>query len=210
MTKVAMFAGGDLTYVKDDFDHFVGVDRGSLFLVKNGLPLTIAVGDFDSVTREELSMIKAKAQRLVTADPQKNDTDTELALKEVFKRFPKAQVTLFGAFGGRIDHFLSNIFLPGDPELAPFMAQLTLRDEQNSVTYRPAGHHQIIQEEGMTYVAFMTDGNAELAIRGAKFELTKDNFFKKKIYSSNEFKNQPIEVHVPEGYLIIVQSKDRS
>lgn len=87
MTRVALFAGGDLSYYTTDFDYFVGIDRGSLFLVKNGLPLDIAVGDFDSVFPEELSNIKEKAKKLVLADVEKNDTDTELALKTVFKKY---------------------------------------------------------------------------------------------------------------------------
>ncbi|HEQ3882845.1 TPA: thiamine diphosphokinase, partial [Streptococcus pyogenes] len=84
------------------------------------------------------------------------------------------------------------------------------RDQQNMLTYRPVGQHLIHQEEGMTYVAFMAEGEADLTITGAKFELTQDNFFKKKIYSSNAFIHQPITVSLPSGYLIIIQSKDWS
>lgn len=210
MTKVALFAGGDLSYYTTDFDYFVGIDRGSLFLLKNGLPLDIAVGDFDSVLSEEFSNIKEKAKKLVVADVEKNDTDTELALKTVFKEWPRAQVTIFGAFGGRIDHFLSNIFLPNDLELAPFMSAISLRDQQNYISFRPAGSHQIEKDLGMTYVAFMTDANADLEIKDAKYDLNSSNFFKKKIYSSNEFAGKSITVSARSGYIIIIQSKDRS
>ncbi|HEP1406443.1 TPA: thiamine diphosphokinase [Streptococcus pyogenes] len=210
MTKVALFSGGDLSYFTREFDYFVGIDSGSLFLLENGLPLNMAVGDFDSVSQEAFTDIKEKAELFITAHPEKNDTDTELALKEVFARFPEAEVTIFGAFGGRMDHLLSNIFLPSDPGIAPFMAQIVLRDQQNMITYRPAGQHLIHQEEGMTYVAFIAEGEADLTITGAKFELTQDNFFKKKIYSSNAFIHQPITVSLPSGYLIIIQSKDWS
>ncbi|EIQ82705.1 thiamine diphosphokinase [Streptococcus canis] len=210
MAKVALFAGGDLSYISRDFDYFVGIDRGSLFLLENGLPLNMAVGDFDSVSQETFTDIKEKAELLIIAHPEKDDTDTELALKEVFARFPEAEVTIFGAFGGRMDHLLSNIFLPSDPDIAPFMSQIALRDQQNMLTYRPAGRHLIHQEEGMTYVAFMAEGEADLTITGAKFELTQDHFFKKKIYSSNAFIHRPITVSLPSSYLIIIQSKDWS
>lgn len=210
MAKVALFAGGDLSYISRDFDYFVGIDRGSLFLLENGLPLNMAVGDFDSVSQETFTDIKEKAELLIIAHPEKDDTDTELALKEVFARFPEAEVTIFGAFGGRMDHLLSNIFLPSDPDIAPFMSQIALRDQQNMLTYRPVGRHLIHQEEGMTYVAFMAEGEADLTIAGAKFELTQDHFFKKKIYSSNAFIHRPITVSLPSGYLIIIQSKDWS
>ncbi|HFV1162396.1 TPA: thiamine diphosphokinase [Streptococcus agalactiae] len=209
MTKIALFAGGDLTYFEYDFDYFVGIDRGSLFLLKNGLSLDMAVGDFDSITEDELLYIKHYCSNIVSASAEKNDTDTELALKTIFKEFPEAQVTVFGAFGGRIDHMMSNIFLPSDTDLEPFMSQIRLKDEQNIVTYLPSGKNQISRIEGMSYVSFMPESESTLQISGAKYELNKSNYFKKKMYSSNEFMTSPIEVELKDGYLIIIYSKDR-
>lgn len=209
MTKIALFAGGDLTYFEYDFDYFVGIDRGSLFLLKNGLSLDMAVGDFDSITEDELLHIKHYCSNIVSASAEKNDTDTELALKTIFKEFPEAQVTVFGAFGGRIDHMMSNIFLPSDTDLEPFMSQIRLKDEQNIVTYLPSGKNQVSRIEGMSYVSFMPESESTLQISGAKYELNKSNYFKKKMYSSNEFMTSPIEVELKDGYLIIIYSKDR-
>ncbi|HEN6087163.1 TPA: thiamine diphosphokinase [Streptococcus agalactiae] len=209
MTKIALFAGGDLTYFEYDFDYFVGIDRGSLFLIKNGLSLDMAVGDFDSITEDELLYIKHYCSNIVSASAEKNDTDTELALKTIFKEFPEAQVTVFGAFGGRIDHMMSNIFLPSDTDLEPFMSQIRLKDEQNIVTYLPSGKNQVSRIEGMSYVSFMPESESTLQISGAKYELNKSNYFKKKMYSSNEFMTSPIEVELKDGYLIIIYSKDR-
>ncbi|HGD2194220.1 TPA: thiamine diphosphokinase [Streptococcus agalactiae] len=209
MTKIALFAGGDLTYFEYDFDYFVGIDRGSLFLLKNGLSLDMAVGDFDSITEDELLYIKHYCSNIVSASAEKNDTDTELALKTIFKEFPEAQVTVFGAFGGRIDHMMSNIFLPSDTDLEPFMSQIRLKDEQNIVTYLPSGKNQVSRIEGMSYVSFMPESESTLQISGAKYALNKSNYFKKKMYSSNEFMTSPIEVELKDGYLIIIYSKDR-
>lgn len=209
MTKIALFAGGDLTYFEYDFDYFVGIDRGSLFLLKNGLSLDMAVGDFDSITEDELLYIKHYCSNIVSASAEKNDTDTELALKTIFKEFPEAQVTVFGAFGGRIDHMMSNIFLPSDTDLEPFISQIRLKDEQNIVTYLPSGKNQVSRIEGMSYVSFMPESESTLQISGAKYELNKSNYFKKKMYSSNEFMTSPIEVELKDGYLIIIYSKDR-
>ncbi|HGC7334068.1 TPA: thiamine diphosphokinase [Streptococcus agalactiae] len=209
MTKIALFAGGDLTYFEYDFNYFVGIDRGSLFLLKNGLSLDMAVGDFDSITEDELLYIKHYCSNIVSASAEKNDTDTELALKTIFKEFPEAQVTVFGAFGGRIDHMMSNIFLPSDTDLEPFMSQIRLKDEQNIVTYLPSGKNQVSRIEGMSYVSFMPESESTMQISGAKYELNKSNYFKKKMYSSNEFMTSPIEVELKDGYLIIIYSKDR-
>ncbi|MCK1226506.1 thiamine diphosphokinase [Streptococcus uberis] len=209
MIRIAMIAGGQMTDFSAQFDYYVGIDRGSLFLIENGLPLELAIGDFDSVSEEELSNIKERAKECIQAPVEKDDTDTELALKTVFERFPDAQVTLFAAFGGRLDHMMSNIFLPSDPEIAPYMKQIILKDDLNHIHYFPSGHHKVEQVEGMTYVSFMTDGDAPLSIEKAKYQLTSDHYFQKKVYSSNEFVGKPIEVTLDKGYLVVIQSKDR-
>ena len=56
---------------------------------------------------------------LQTSVAEKNDTDLELAIKEVVERWPQAEILIFGAFGGRMDHHLASVFLPTDPEIAP-------------------------------------------------------------------------------------------
>ena len=53
MPKIALFVGGELEWFTTDFDYFVGVDRACLRLLELGLPLDLAVGDFDSVSRSE-------------------------------------------------------------------------------------------------------------------------------------------------------------
>lgn len=64
MIKVAVFAGGQLADFSTGFDVYVGVDRGSLFLIENQLPLDLAVGDFDSVSQDELQLIKKQRKLL--------------------------------------------------------------------------------------------------------------------------------------------------
>ncbi|GGE24944.1 thiamine diphosphokinase [Streptococcus himalayensis] len=210
MTRVAVFAGGRMADYQTDFDYFVGVDRGAFFLLEKGLPLYMAVGDFDSVTAEERERIAQASEIFAQAQPEKDDTDLELALNMLFQKMPEAQVHIFGAFGGRLDHTLSNVFLPSDPRLAPYMRQFCLVDEQNLLCYFPEGKHQVEPKEGMTYVGFMSETSTPLTISGAKYPLNEQNFFEKKIYGSNEFIGQPIEVTCPKGYLVVIYSKDRS
>ena len=90
------------------------------------------------------------------------------------------------------------------------MRRICLRDKQNKITYYPEGSHKVLPEPGMTYVSFLHEGDGELTILGAKYELTSMNYFQKKIYSSNEFVDRPIQVIVPNGYVIVIQTKDRS
>lgn len=209
MGNIAILAGGDSALLPRDHDVYVGVDGGCLKLLGQGLPLDMAVGDFDSVSETDLNNIKAQAKQVVQSVPEKNDTDLELALKSVFEEDPTARVSVYGAFGGRLDHFLSNIFLPTDPDLAPYMEQIQLVDGQNRLLYRPTGCHEILPDPAMSYVGFMPVGGGHLEITGAKYPLHPENYFLKAMYGSNEFLDQPIQVSLDRGYLVIVYSKDR-
>ena len=209
MVKIVVVAGGDSSLLPKNQDIYLGVDGGCLKLLEQGLPLDIAVGDFDSISEVDLRKIQAQAKQVVQSVPEKNDTDLELALKTVFEDYPDAAVTVYGAFGGRLDHFLSNIFLPTDPDLAPYMEQIQLVDEQNRLVFRPAGSHEIQPDPTMTYVGFMPVGEGRLEITGAKYPLHPENYFLKAMYGSNEFLDQAIQVSLDRGYLVIVYSKDR-
>ena len=210
MTKIALFAGGMIDSFQVDFDIFIGVDRGSLFLIEQGICPDLAVGDFDSVSEEELALICSQSKEVLQAQPEKDDTDLELAVKAVFARSPQAQVTIFGAFGGRLDHTLANIFLPSNPEITPYMQQIRLCNAQNQLCYCPQGRHEVKPVAGMNYLAFMPADNSRLSIEGAKYPLNESNYFFKKVYASNEFIDEPVFLECQSGYAIVIYSKDRS
>ena len=196
--------------LETDFDVFVGVDAGSLFLLQHQLPLDMAIGDFDSVSPADFQQIEQAAKELIQAPAEKDDTDLELALKTVFERYPQAQARVFGALGGRIDHLLSNLFLASEPDLAPFMGQMELAGADNRILFRPAGQHRLSPMEGMTYISFMPADGSHLTIKNAKYPLREENFFFKKCYSSNEFLDGDIQIALDTGYVVIIYSKDRS
>ena len=85
MGKIAILAGGDSALLPKDHDVYVGVDGGCLKLLEQGLPLDIAVGDFDSVSETDLRQIQTQAKQVIQSIPEKNDTDLELALKAAFE-----------------------------------------------------------------------------------------------------------------------------
>jgi len=75
-----------------------------------GLRPAVAVGDFDSVSRPLVAWARARGATVVRYPAEKDRTDTELAL-EYAVRAGAAEVELFGALGGRLDHLLANVAL---------------------------------------------------------------------------------------------------
>lgn len=209
MIKIAVIAGGSIDCLPEPADLYVGVDAGSLRLLDHSLPLDWAMGDFDSVTSEELGRIREIAERFLQAPAEKDDTDLELALKEIFKAYPQAQVRIYGALGGRMDHMMANLFLAAEPDLAAFMEQIELVDRQNIIRFRPAGKHRLSPIAGMKYISFMPSDQSRLTIRHAKYPLDASNYFFKKCYSSNEFIDRDIDIQLDQGYVVLIYSKDK-
>jgi thiamine pyrophosphokinase len=90
------------------FDFIVGIDRGALVCAQKGLMMDLAVGDFDSVTKEEFELIRLHCNEVVMLNAIKDVTDSQAALAYV-DEFD--EVILCGGLGGRIDHQLINIGL---------------------------------------------------------------------------------------------------
>lgn len=140
--RVFIFSGGRLgdwalddlaatTNIRDGSDIVIGADRGALFVLEHGLPLHVAVGDFDSVTAEERSRIKAKAQTFVECDAiDKDHTDTEIAFRHALNRKPD-ELIMYGALGTRLDHSLANVHLLS--EALDCGIRCRIRDEYNEV-----------------------------------------------------------------------------
>ncbi|GBG96738.1 thiamine diphosphokinase [Lactococcus termiticola] len=208
--KILVVAGLPSFLPDEAFDFIIGVDRGSLWLTEQKLPLDLAVGDFDSITEKEKCLVKVHAKSFVELAAEKNDTDTEVGLRLAFEQDPKAQVTIIGGMGGRADHLLTNVFMPISEEFKEHCRQVTLLDPQNELTYFPAGSHQIKNDPSYRYLGFVEVGiQKSLAIQGAKYELEAGQGFSH-IYASNEFKDDEVSFSFAEGHLIVIRSKDGS
>src|SRR5690606_21968258 len=70
----------------------------------------LAVGDFDSVNEEEWKEISSHLTDIHRFQPEKDETDMELAISLSLKKNPSI-VRIFGATGGRLDHFMTNALL---------------------------------------------------------------------------------------------------
>lgn len=75
-----------------------------------GLPPQVVIGDLDSLDQETRGWLKENGAEFFEYPPAKDQTDLELALDLASER-GAAQVTIVGALGGRIDHFIANVLL---------------------------------------------------------------------------------------------------
>ena len=86
-----------------------GVDRGCIYLLNNNLPISKAVGDFDSLSEEEKIIIDRFFDK-EQLNPIKDDTDTEHALKMAVSMKPD-KIIILGCTGTRLDQTFASIRL---------------------------------------------------------------------------------------------------
>lgn len=211
--NILLVAGGSPDewpqFDSEEFDYFVGIDRGSLYIVKQAWPLDLAIGDFDSLTQDEQQLIQTKAKELIRAQAEKDDTDTQLALALTIKKIPNAKITIIGATGGRIDHFLANLWLPLEPRFQEFARQIKIKDHQNSIAYYLPGSYVVKKEEGMDYLAYCCLTPIEnLTLTESKYTLDHVDVAIPTSYASNEFVGATASFSFKSGMIAVIQSCD--
>ena len=114
---VHIVAGGpahyipDLTQYHNDKNIFwLSVDRGTKYLLDAGIKPGMAIGDFDSISKQDFELFQKAGIPIKKFNAEKDETDMELALNFAYANLPE-KIRIFGATGGRLDHFLANINL---------------------------------------------------------------------------------------------------
>lgn len=98
------------------------------------------------------SMPETEGTEVIRLLPEKDDTDTQSCLREVFRR-GCAEATLVCASGGRIDHMLANLSLL--EEAAEMGGRLTVLDRQNRIVLHEGGCQKFIMPPEYTYFSLV-------------------------------------------------------
>ncbi|WP_040204940.1 thiamine diphosphokinase [Neobacillus jeddahensis] len=213
---INILAGGpeellpDLTSYKEDDSIWVGVDRGVFHLLRRNIKPQIAFGDFDSVTEEELSFIEKQVSEMNRYKPEKDETDMELALDWALEQKPNV-IRIFGATGGRLDHFLANIHLLVNPLKKNHPTTVYLIDCTNIVFLKAPGSYTIEKMEGKKYLSFvpLTLEVSNITLEGFKFPLKNRHIsLGSTLCISNELISDYGTFSFSEGILIVIRSND--
>jgi thiamine pyrophosphokinase len=95
----------------------VAADGGVDTALALGLDVSVAVGDFDSVSSEGLAAVEAGGAQIERHPAAKDATDLELALDRAVA-LGAERIVVVGADNGRIDHLLEGLLLLGSPQYA--------------------------------------------------------------------------------------------
>lgn len=193
-----------LTVPLNQEDIYIGIDRGALMLLEHQYPLTIALGDFDSLTDEELKLVKQSAEKVVDKTSQ-DYTDFEWAINYIVDHFESQPIHVFNWSGGRIDHMINILWYAHRVSLP----QLTLINQQNTVRFFNEGSYELTKESDKTYLSFITMTEvSKLTLEQVKYPLNNITLDKPYALISNEFLSDTMMFSFKSGLVMVIQSKD--
>lgn len=184
----------------------VGVDRGALWLIDNGVTPDVAIGDFDSVSVLEKRRIHDSTRKYIEYPPEKDVTDLELAAEAVIPMKP-SEVNIYGATGKRFDHAMGAIHVL--QKLVSHNIMGVIVDNFNKINI--VRRQQILTHDGVyLYVSVIPFGsNAIVSLKGFRYDVSKTKFsFGFSLGISNEIVAGTASVHVHQGMVLVVQSTD--
>ena len=202
---------GFLTYMVKNggFDVILAADAGMEALYRDHVLPDIIVGDFDSVNPDTLEYFHDKEQiEICMLTPEKNDTDTEHAIREAIRRGAH-EIVILGGTGSRIDHVLGNICLLGIG--LEEHVDIRMVDEHNRIRMIDSPLKIRKKDQFGKYISLIPfSGRAEgVTLKGFKYPLndyTMGGF--NSLGISNEIVDDEAEISFTSGQMIVIESKD--
>jgi thiamine pyrophosphokinase len=114
--RAVVFANGvirEIQLVKQlitEKDFIVSANGGLRYIRSLNLMPKLIVGDLDSISRDDIQFLNDNNIEILNFPTDKDQTDLEIALRELVKRDYK-DILVIGALGGRIDQTLANLGL---------------------------------------------------------------------------------------------------
>ena len=187
-------------------DLVIAADGGYDHLLQIGLRADVVIGDFDSVTSSEIW--EDTVCEKLTYPPEKDDTDTEAAIREVIRRGCK-RIHILGATGSRLDHVLANIGLLGLGVSCG--VEILMADSCNRIRMVKNGISIRKEEQFGDYVSLLpvTPKVSGLTLKGMKYPLFQYEYSCfSSLGISNEIVGDEAEISFAEGILLVIESRD--
>lgn len=200
-----------LNFIKENpCDLMIAADSGMEFFYRNGLVPNVIVGDFDSVKKGVLEYFRKNNPdiKVMKFQPEKDETDTELALRTAMEAGCE-KIWLLGATGTRLDHVLGNIHLLG--MAMEQGCECIMLDAHNRIRMLKQGIRLKKAEQYGDYISLFpfTPTVKGLTLTGFKYPLQK---YELQCYHSlgvsNEITQEEAEISFEDGILLMMESRE--
>ena len=208
--RAVIFANGELKdpesvlkKIKED-DYIIAVDGGLRFVFLLGLVPDVLIGDLDSVLQEYLVRLEKEDCDIIRFQPEKDETDLELAVQFALKNgFHK--ICIVSALGGRLDHSLGNLFMLTRPDLSD--CDIRLEDGEIEA-FLIRSNAQISGKPGdVVSLLPITQSVEGVCTEGLLYPLRNETLYKYRTRGiSNEMLGEEALVNIKSGQLLCLHS----
>ncbi|MCC5911978.1 MAG: thiamine diphosphokinase [Clostridiaceae bacterium] len=198
----------DLKHIKNTLKdkYIICADGASKYLRNIEVIPDLLVGDFDSIDDDDLSWMKNNGVSYEKFPTRKDQTDTELAVEYAIKNKPKT-ITIIGALGSREDHSLANVMLLY--KIVQHDIRGSIIDKNNEIYITKNSIHIEGEIGEMLSIIPITPIVSGVTLKGLEYPLmNKTIAMGSTLGISNIFEKNKVEIHVDEGVLLIIKSKE--
>lgn len=197
-------------YKEDQEMYFIGVDRGALYLLEEGIVAHEIIGDFDSLTEEEWKKVSSQVEKIEKHRVEKDETDTDLALLKAISYQPK-EIFITGVTGGRLDHFEAALRTVLHTQTQFPHIHHKIINRYNEISILLPGKHKICRDEKYRYLSFFSYKQSvkNVTLRGVKYETTSETIeLDSSRFTSNELVSEEGYISFSSGICLMIRSSD--
>ena len=210
--KCVIIAGGDFTAtnqirtILDQAERIICADSGAGHLRPLDIVPHILMGDFDSITPDDLAFFESQGSRVERFPARKDQTDSELCIDRALE-LHASEIILLGATGSRMDHTLANILLL--EKIAAHDIPVRIIDATNEITLVT----DRIELDGVpgepVSIIPVTETAEGVSFQGLEYPLTEGRMKRaSSLGISNRFAKTTARISVRSGKLLVSRSID--
>lgn len=183
--------------VLDDikYDQLISVDQATHFLIEKNIPISLAIGDFDSIKDK----IVLNDINHITLNVEKDETDTLAAIRYAYQQNPDEVIVLGGIGGERIEHSIANILLLNE------FPNLKIITDYSKIYTLGEGTYQTSFKG---YISIFSMIDSVISLKNFKYPL---NQYELTLFNtigiSNELNGDIGTIEVQKGKIMVIESK---
>ena len=203
MESIAVLVLPNTTFLPVGNFDYIGVDRGAYVAFLHGKKCKFCIGDFDSCDSDEIEKIKEISDDVIFLSKEKDDTDSEAAIKECINRGYE-EIWMLDELGVRIDHGIVNLRLVNKYPLKVFLI-----NKYNRIFSLGEGSYSIAKSD-YKYFSVFTDEDSIVSLEGVKYPLNNKEIKNTDLFTvSNEILEDEAYISIIKGKVLIIQSDEK-
>ncbi len=206
--KVVIISGGVpptydlLSKELEGSTYLICADSGANCVYNYNICPDFIIGDLDSIDQKTLDYFSERKVSILRYSPNKDFTDTEIAIDKAIELGAK-EIVLLGCTGNRIDHTLGNMGML--LKCLKLGIWAIIKDNINTILMT-RNNISLKGNKGDTFSILPYSSDVyDLTITGAKYNLKNLNLeIGSALTVSNEFLNEKVDITFSEGILLII------